>query len=76
MEIGAGQHFTVQAEFYLLVGVNIDCLGLTVDEVLAYLGVIQVVAKGIDLEHSKESHQSGGLAVAYLNQAVVILGAG
>ena len=76
VEIVAGQHLTVQAELYLLVGVYINTLGLAVDEMSAYLGVIQMVAQGVYLEHTQESHQSGGLAVAYLNQAVIILGAG
>ena len=40
MKIRACQHLAVQAELNLLVGVNIHCLGLTVNEVLACLGVV------------------------------------
>ena len=37
MEIIASQHLTVQAELNLLVGVYVDSLGLTVNEMLANL---------------------------------------
>ena len=43
MEIIASQHLTVQAELNLLVGVYVDTLCLTINEVLAYLGIIQMV---------------------------------
>ena len=76
VEIIASQHLAVQTELNLLVGVYIDSLGLTVNEMLANLWVVQMIAQCVNLEHTQESYQCGGLAVAYLNQTVVILGAG
>ena len=76
MEIIASQHLAVQTKLNLLVGVYIDSLGLTVNEMLANLWVVQMIAQRVNLEHTQESYQCSGLAVAYLNQAVVILGAG
>ena len=62
MEIIARKHLSVQTELYLLVAVNINRLGLAVNEVFAGLGVIQVVAYGVYLEQSQESQQGCGLA--------------
>ena len=76
MKIIAGKHLSVKAEFNLFVAVYIDRLGLAVDEMLAGFGVVQMLACRINGEQSKESHQSGSLAVTHLDQTVIILGAG
>ena len=76
MEVVAGQHLTVQTELNLLVGVDIDGLGLAVYEVTAGLGVIQMFSGGIYGQEAQESEQRGGLAIADLDQAVIVLGAG
>ena len=76
MEVVAGQHLTVQTELNLLVGVDIDGLGLAVYEVTAGLGVIQMLSGGINGQEAQEPEQRGGLAVADLDQAVIVLGAG
>lgn len=76
VEIFSCQHLTVKAELYLLVAVYIDGLRLAVDEMAAGLGIIQMVACGVYRKQSQESHQRGGLAVTYLHQTVIILGAG
>ena len=76
MKIVAGKHLTVKAEFYEFVRVDIDCLRLTVYEMLAGLGVIQMFSCCINGEQAKETGQGGSLALTHLHEAVVILGTG
>lgn len=76
VEIFACEHLSVQAELNLLIRMNVNRFGLTVNEMLACLGIIKVISCGIDGQKTQESGQSGGFAVTHLNQAVIVLGAG
>ena len=76
VEIFAGKHLAVQTEFNLFVRVYIDGLGLTVNEVLACLGIIKMLACGVNWEQTQESGKGGSLAVTDLYQTVIILGTG
>lgn len=76
VEIFSCEHLSVQAELNLLIRMNVNRFGLTVNEMLACLGIIKVISCGVDGQKTKETCQGRGLAVTYLHQTVIVLGAG